>query len=115
MGDVGETTDVEDRAAEATQDSNGADTNSGGIFSDSCTRDKASYAADWLLGVFLVFIVYLAWCEDPQRLCKNPQRFTNREQLIRKDQRATMHEKGNKAQKACKSPKGPPQVTYGEG
>ena len=39
---------------------------------------------------------------------KNPQRFADREQLIRKDQQTTMHEKGNKTQKPCKSPKGHP-------
>ena len=58
-GDVGETTDVEDWAVEATLGSDGADTDSGGISSDSGTKDKASYAADWLLRVFLVFIVVL--------------------------------------------------------
>ena len=58
-GDVGETTHVEDRAVEAMLDSDGADTDSRGISSDSCTRDKALHAADWLLRVFLVFIVFL--------------------------------------------------------
>ena len=58
-GDVCETTDVEDEAVEATLGSDGADTDSRGISSDSCTKDKASYAADWLLRVFLVFIVEL--------------------------------------------------------
>ena len=48
-GDMGETTDLEDRAVEAKLDSDGADNNSRGISSDSCTRDKASYTADWLL------------------------------------------------------------------
>ena len=56
---AGETTDVEDRAVEAALGSDGTDTDSGGISSDSCTKDKASYAADWLLRVFLVFIVVL--------------------------------------------------------
>ena len=59
-GDMGETTDEEDEAVEATLDADGADTDAGGISSDSCTRDKASYAADWLLRVFLVFMIYLA-------------------------------------------------------
>ena len=58
-GDVGETTDVEDRAVEAMLDSDGAHTDFGGISSDSCTRDKVSYAADGLLQVFLVFIIFL--------------------------------------------------------
>ena len=58
-GDVGETTDVEDEAVEATLGSDGGDTDSGGISSVSCTKDKASYAADWLLRVFLVFTVVL--------------------------------------------------------
>lgn len=46
---MGETTDVEDGAVEAMLDSDGADTDRRGITSDSCARDKASYAADWLL------------------------------------------------------------------
>ena len=58
-GDVVETTDVEDKAVEATLGSDGGDTDSGGISLDSCTKDKASYAADRLLRVFLVFIVVL--------------------------------------------------------
>ena len=39
---------------------------------------------------------------------KNPQRFANREESIRKDQQATMHEKGNTTWKPCKSPKNHP-------
>ena len=57
--DVGKTTHVEDGAVEATLDADGADTNSAGISSDSCAREKALYAADWLLQVFLVFIIFL--------------------------------------------------------
>ena len=53
-GDMGETTDEGDEAVEATLDADGADTDTRGISSDSCTRDEASYAADWLLRVFLV-------------------------------------------------------------
>lgn len=58
-GDMGKTTDVEDKPVEATLGSVGGDSDSGGIASDSCTKDKASYAADWLLRVFLVFTVVL--------------------------------------------------------
>ena len=53
----GETTDAEmDGAVEAMLDFNGADTDCGGIPSDSSTIDKALYAADWLLHV-RVFLV----------------------------------------------------------
>ena len=39
---------------------------------------------------------------------ENPQRFATREQMIRKDQQARMHEKGNKILARCKSPTGHP-------
>ena len=99
-GDMGETTDVEDEAVEATLGSDGGDTDSGGISSDSCTKDKASYAADWLLRVFLVFIVVLV---------SKSAKIRKEEQLIRNDQQAATHQKSNVTQRPCKSPKGPPR------
>ena len=55
--------------------------------------------------------VAVAGAEDEKpapEAAKNPQRFAYREQMIRKDQQATMHEKSNKIQKPCKSPTGHP-------
>ena len=60
VGDVGDKTDVEmDGAVDATLGSDGAETDHGGIPSDSGTRDKVLYTADWLLRVFLVCIAFL--------------------------------------------------------
>ena len=62
VGDVGDKTDVEmDGAVDATLDSDGAETDHGGIPLDSGTRDKVLYTADWLLRVFLVCIAFLVW------------------------------------------------------
>lgn len=55
VGDVGDKTDVEmDGAVDATLDSDSTETDLRGIPLDSGTIDKASYAANWLLRVFLV-------------------------------------------------------------
>lgn len=100
-GDMGETTDAEmDGAVEAMLDFDGADTDCRGIPSDSSTIDKALYAADWLLRVFLVW--------ESANCMRIQQRFTDREQLILKDQQAALHEKGNETQKPYKSQKGHP-------
>ena len=106
-GDVGKTTDVlMDGAVEATLDTDGADTDRGGIPSDSGTRDNTSKAAHWLLRVFLVFI-------SDVRIRKDSQIERNRSAKISKHH---CKRKGNATQKPCISPKGPPlQVTYCEG
>ena len=102
-GDEGKTADVH---VEATLDADGADTDCGGISltpaqeTRHCMLPTGYYGCFWSSSYF--------WCRDPQRPCENSQRFANREQLIRKDQQATMHEKGNTTQKPCKSPKGHP-------
>ena len=99
-GDVGKTIDVQmDGAVEATLDADGADTGSGGIPSDSGTRDKASNAAGWLYQVFLVFI-------SDARICKDSQIKRNRSAKISKQH---SKRKGNATQKPCKSPKGHPK------
>ena len=53
--DMGNKADVEmDGAVDATLDSDSTETDLRGIPLDSGTIDKASYAANWLLRVFLV-------------------------------------------------------------
>ena len=81
-GDVGETTDLEDRAVEAkilmvlttipeefpwtpAQETR------------HLTLPTGYYECFWCSSYF--------WCQDPQRSCENLQRFANREQLIHKD------------------------------
>ena len=61
------TADVQmDGAVDATLEVDGADTDRERIPSDSSTRNKASYAAEWLLRVFLVFISYARIHKDSQ-------------------------------------------------
>ena len=101
------TADVQmDGAVDARLEVDGADTDRERIPSDSSTRNKASYAAEWLLRVFLVFI-------SDARIRKDSQIERNRSAKISKQH---CKREGNATQKPCKSPKGAaPQVTYCEG